>query len=127
MTNIQFFKAVKKPIPVDVVILSNSLWNDIFNEENHKIKINGYTLEASFLTEEYLYPSKEEKSGVISVPEETKIFFVNTLEDINEVKLHKAKIDDYLIIGVHKEIYACDKEIFEKTYDIVKKKGSNND
>lgn len=31
----------------------------------------------------------------------------------------KGKFGDYLIIGVDGEKYPCDKDIFEKTYDII--------
>ena len=41
-------------------------------------------------------------------------WFVNTLEGTLN-----GKIDDILIKGVDGEIYICDKNIFDKTYDIV--------
>ncbi|MDQ3021625.1 MAG: hypothetical protein M3R36_13805 [Bacteroidota bacterium] len=42
-------------------------------------------------------------------------FEVETMEGIM-----KGKKGDYLIIGIHGEMYPIDKEIFIKTYDIVK-------
>ena len=41
-------------------------------------------------------------------------FEVETLEGTM-----KGKKGDYLMIGVNGEMYPCDKEIFDKTYDIV--------
>jgi hypothetical protein len=42
-------------------------------------------------------------------------FIVETLEG----KM-KGKKGDYLMSGVHGELYPCDKDIFERTYDIQK-------
>lgn len=114
-----FRKASKKPIPVDVIQLTNAIWNDIYNEENHEIHINGYALQAGFITEEFLLPSNSEDAiaGLLLVPEERKVFYVNTLEDVSSKSLHKAEIEDYLIVGVRGEIYACEKYIFEETYE----------
>ena len=41
-------------------------------------------------------------------------FKVETMEGIME-----GKAGDYLIVGVRGEMYPCDKEIFEETYDVV--------
>lgn len=40
--------------------------------------------------------------------------FINTLEGA-----HHVSVGDYVIKGVHGEIYPCKPDIFEKTYDIV--------
>lgn len=113
--------AIKKPIPVKVTQLNNDLWDKVYSSEFHSIKIGDYYLQAGFINEQYLYPSNDSEAiaGVVPIDEQVKVFFVNTLEDCGG-KLHQAKIDDWLIIGVAGEIYACDKDIFEKTYDIVK-------
>lgn len=115
-----FQKASKKPIPVDVMQLTNQIWDEIYSEENHDIQINGYTVQAGFVTEEYLYPSTSEDAvgGVLPVPEERKVFFINTLEDVSKEQLHKAEINDWLIVGVKGEIYACANDIFMETYQI---------
>ena len=42
-------------------------------------------------------------------------FLVETMEG----KL-KGKKGDWLMVGVHGEMYPCDNEIFEKTYDLLK-------
>lgn len=118
--NLTFTKARKKPIDLDVIQLTDEIWNEIYSEESHDIQINGYSLQASFITEEYLYPDSEAKTGVAPVEEQRKVFFVNTLEDVSSEKLHKAEIGDWLIVGVRGEIYACEKSIFEDTYEIVK-------
>ena len=55
-----FQKASKKPVRVDVTQLTNSLWDRVYSEENHDIQINGYTLQAGFITEEHLYEQLEE-------------------------------------------------------------------
>jgi hypothetical protein len=34
----------------------------------------------------------------------------------------RGKAGDYLIIGVHGEMYPCDKTIFEETYEIKEEK-----
>ena len=116
---INFQKAVKRPIPIDTIQLTSTLWDNIYNSSNHRISINGYTVQAGFITEEYLYPSSEEQSGVIPVPEERKVFFINTLEDVSVKQLHKAEINDWLIKGVVGEIYACANDIFMKTYELL--------
>ncbi|MVT09344.1 hypothetical protein [Chitinophaga tropicalis] len=41
-------------------------------------------------------------------------FRVNSMEGVVE-----GKAGDYLMIGVHEEMYVCDREIFEKTYDLL--------
>lgn len=41
-------------------------------------------------------------------------FQVNTMEGIM-----KGKKGDWLMIGIHGEMYPCDKGIFEKTYDLM--------
>ena len=33
--------------------------------------------------------------------------------------LMRAKAGDWLVVGIHGEMYAIDREIFEKTYDLV--------
>ena len=43
-----------------------------------------------------------------------KEFLVKTLEGIV-----KGKAGDYILEGVHNELYVCDKTIFEKTYNEV--------
>jgi hypothetical protein len=34
---------------------------------------------------------------------------------------HLGKPGDYLMVGIEGEMYPCDREIFEKTYDIIPK------
>lgn len=41
-------------------------------------------------------------------------FVVETMEGIM-----KGKKNDWLMIGIHGEMYPCDQEIFEKTYDLL--------
>ncbi len=45
-------------------------------------------------------------------------FRVNTLEG----NYKQGKPGDYLMQGIDKELYICDKDIFEKTYDFVMEK-----
>lgn len=42
------------------------------------------------------------------------LYKISTLEGIMDMS-----ISDYLIVGVHGEIYPCKKDIFEKTYEKV--------
>jgi hypothetical protein len=42
-------------------------------------------------------------------------FEVETLEGVM-----KGRPGDWLMIGIHGEMYPCSKEIFEKTYDLIK-------
>lgn len=121
-----FQQAVKKPIPVSVLQLTNDVWEAIYRDPDHCASINGYGLVADIIEEDYLYPDEQSVSGVAPVAEEVKCFFVNTLEDVGVNKLHKAKIDDWLIMGIKGEIYACDKDIFEKTYTILKEVNYND-
>ena len=43
-----------------------------------------------------------------------EFLYVKTLEGD-----HRANEDDYIIRGVHGELYPCKPDIFEKTYDIL--------
>lgn len=95
---LDFKEYVKKPIPVKVCQLTEDLWNKLNSCVDNETRINEYTLQTKLENEV------------------DKVFYVNTLEDVEKNKLHKAKINDYLIVGVEGEIYACDKDIFEKTY-----------
>ena len=113
--NLVFTKASKKPIDVDVLQLTDSLWFDVYNESDHCIRINGYELQAGYVEEIYYY---SEGGEIYPSPETKRCFYVNTLEDIAKGKLHKANINDWLIIGVRGEIYACAENIFEETYEL---------
>lgn len=95
-----FQKANKRPTLLDVLQLTNEIWDEIYAEDSHDIQINGYTVQAAFVTEE------------------RKVFYINTLEDVSKEQLHKAEINDWLIVGVKGEIYACANDIFEETYTI---------
>lgn len=97
---LDFKEYVKKPIPVKVCQLTEDLWNKLNSCVDNETRINEYTLQAKLENEV------------------DKVFYVNTLEDVDKDKLHKAKINDYLIVGVKGEIYACDRDIFEKTYTL---------
>lgn len=44
-------------------------------------------------------------------------FKVETMEGVLD-----AKAGDYLMVGIDGEMYPCDKKVFEKTYEIIKKK-----
>lgn len=50
---------------------------------------------------------------------DTRQLKVRTLEDgTGDFQVdHVADVDDWIIRGVHGEVYACKPEIFEKTYD----------
>lgn len=56
-----------------------------------------------------------EESGALYYDEEFQQWRIETLEGVM-----LAKNGDYLIQGVHGEIYPCKKEIFEESYEIVK-------
>lgn len=93
---------VKKPVKVRGVQLTEEVWNQIFNNNPEGyIKINGYSVYAQL------------------DPHKGKFFLINTLEDISSQALHKAQLNDWLIEGVHKEIYACKPDILEETYEIL--------
>ena len=47
-------------------------------------------------------------------------FRVNTLEG----NYKKGKSGDYLMRGIDGELYICDKDIFEKTYDFIKEENA---
>ena len=44
-------------------------------------------------------------------------FKVETMEGVYE-----AKAGDYLMVGIKGEMYPCDREIFDETYEIIKRK-----
>lgn len=76
----------------------------------------------SELLEKFKHNFKESPKWVIEAYENTTIntitdndFIIKTLEGNM-----KASREDYLIKGVNGELYPCKKEIFEKTYELVK-------
>ncbi len=85
----EFEKVTKKPIEVEAVELTESIWSCII-QGNSYIIINSRKLFA------------KNENGI-------KIFIVETLEGNM-----KANIGDYLIKGINKEIYPCRKDIFKK-------------
>ena len=92
-----FNQYTKKPVAIRAAMLSQAVWHNIRTEcKNAIMTVQGHTVEAK-----------------ISLTGE-KYFTIDTLEG----KM-KAKVGDMLIIGIRGEIYACDKEIFDKTYDKV--------
>lgn len=60
-----------------------------------------------------VYVKKPIPVKAVAMPDE---FEVETLEGPM-----RGKAGDYLLIGIKGEMYPCDKEIFEKTYEPVKK------
>lgn len=52
---------------------------------------------------------------IVHAKQITEDFRVNTLEG----NYKQGKAGDYLMRGIDGELYICDKEIFEKTYDFV--------
>lgn len=93
---IDFDKFKKKPVEIKAARLTDEAWHNIRRYcEGCTLLVRGYKVEALL-----------DDSG--------KYFTIDTLEG----KM-KAKLGDMLIIGVQDEIYACDKDIFDKTYDKV--------
>lgn len=82
-------KAIKKPIPVEVINIVKENCSDVIEYINNKTKENTIFCE----------------NGNV---------YINTLEGT-----HMCHMGDYIIRGVNGEYYPCKKEIFEKTYDIV--------
>ena len=109
--NIFTFKRIKR-IPVEVcgVILNSDIWEKIYSEVNHCIKIGEFILQADLDYEMDEY-------GFLDLNK--KVFYIQTLEDVDSKKLHKAQLNDWLIRGVNGEIYACKPNIFEKTYEVL--------
>ena len=99
-SDFDFIEATKKPVDVKVKHLDNVVWDLVYEQNEHTVKINDYILKAC-------------------VKDDEKYFEVQTLEDIDDNKLHKASLYDWLIIGVKGEIYACKPDIFEQTYEIL--------
>ena len=93
----KFIKATKKPVEVKVCRLTEDVWNYVCTSGG-EVKINNYSLQTDCDVKRY--------------------FLINTLEDVNETTLHRAELNDWLIIGVEGEIYACKPNIFEKTYSL---------
>ena len=54
------------------------------------------------------------KPTAVHAKQINKPFFVTTLEGI-----HEGKSGDYLVCGIKGELYPCDREIFEESYDWV--------
>ena len=66
------------------------------------------------LDKDFEFSLKKRKVCVESFGLDNKRFVVETLE-VNM----KAKVVDFLIIGIEDELYPCEAEIFKKTYDII--------
>lgn len=91
-----FNQYTKKPVAIRAAALNLDVWYALRRLPNRILKVSGHEVEACL--------GKDD--------EEDKYFTIDTLEG----KM-KAKMGDMLIIGVRGEIYACDKEIFDQTYD----------
>jgi len=63
------------------------------------------------------FKNYRKKPIVIQAKQMCEAFEVNTLEGTM-----KGKPGDYLIIGVKGEKYPCDREVFEQTYELERKK-----
>jgi hypothetical protein len=96
---LQFISARKKPVEIETCELTNDVWEKVASQKGYAIKINDNILKACLKDNE-------------------KYFEVQTLEDVDN-KLHKADLGDWLIIGVHGELYACKPDIFDKTYELL--------
>jgi len=92
-----FNQYTKKPVAVRAAALNLDVWYALRRLPNRVLKVSGHEVEAC-----------------LDKDLEDKYFTIDTLEG----KM-KAKIGDMLIIGVRGEIYACDKEIFDQTYNKV--------
>ena len=90
-----FNQYTKKPVAIRAAALNLDVWYALRRLPNRVLKVSGHEVEAC-----------------LDKDSEDKYFTIDTLEG----KM-KAKIGDMLIIGVRGEIYACDKEIFDQTYD----------
>ena len=109
--NICTFKRIKRlPIEVRGFILDEKIWDLVYDEVDHTIKVGDFVLKASL---DY----RLDDSGFFNQDE--KIFFVQTLEDVGQGLLHRANLNDWLIRGVQGEIYACKPDIFEQTYEVI--------
>jgi hypothetical protein len=92
---ITFQKVTRKPISVNAFQLTEEIWKAM----KEPIQIGDFKICCGY-----------DKSS--------RYFLVQTLEDISVKDLHRAEIGDWLIKGVHNEIYACKPDIFHKTYEI---------
>lgn len=106
-----FSKIRRLPVEVSGFILSETVWDNLYDLPNNQIKIGDYILQAS------LDPCTD-AMGFIHYTK--KVFYVQTLEDVSQEKLHKASLGDWLIKGIEGEIYACKPEIFKKTYEVLR-------
>lgn len=90
-----FNQYTKRPVAIKAAKLSDEVWHDI------RKHCEGCTM----LIGDRKVMAKLGSNG-------EKFFVVDTLEG-----LMKAKLGDMLIIGVKGEIYPCDEEIFDLTYE----------
>ena len=65
-------------------------------------------------TPDLVYKKAVKKPIAVRCVQISEAFEVETLEGVM-----KGKAGDWLIIGIHGEMYPISKEIFEKTYDMV--------
>ena len=64
---------------------------------------------------DYAFAKAKKKPIAIRCKQIHEPFEVVTMEGVMQ-----GKKGDWLMVGVNDEMYACDREIFEKTYDILK-------
>ncbi|MGX2944207.1 hypothetical protein [Enterococcus alishanensis] len=97
-------KVRKKPLIVDAwkIIGSPKVYKN--NAPDWVTEAYAYDLNFFFFYEKYGWLRKKERL----------VIKVLTLEGWMD-----GKLNDYLIRGVNGELYICDKEVFEKTYEII--------
>lgn len=83
-----------------------------------KIRKKPIILDAWELVENY--EEVEKPSWVEEALENNELFLTGSVWYIDTLEgVMNAKIGDILIRGIEGEIYACDRPIFDKTYDVV--------
>ena len=98
---------VKKPVKVQTFYVSEEVWNAWKGADNMLDYMPGWVREC------FDAPWDEEGRKLYNVGVK---WYIRTLEGDHEVKK-----GDYIIRGVKGEIYPCRADIFELTYDVVKK------
>lgn len=102
----------KKPVVIEAFEVTDEVWSEIMDlaYPDH----NGEYPVSSCWLQENLPDWFNNLDAPWSISSSGKSLLIQTLEGTMEVS-----IGDYIIQGVHGELYPCKPEIFEKTYEPV--------
>lgn len=103
----EFIKVRKKPVEVEAFILTQEIWNDMFDESTTRRGCRGMGISTL-------------RIGINTITIDTRVgvkrdhIVIETLEGAM-----KATIGDWIVRGVVGELHAVRADIFKQTYEVI--------